>query len=225
MVDGEQVILQVVFHPLGTEEINHIWSTQGDVAYRPSVAYEMALSPIVPRAPKPEKRLVGELGLEVHGDMAARSADFSGHPFFVPSVHAGTVDIDAEDWAPLICFVRNGACEQSLILELDSNELESFSPRVWIAGHLNTPVTLRWEKWGNRGWEDLEEPTVDNAFPSFLGIDPEQAAGAETVSIALPPHDGPGQWTLYAEREFTRAADGAQIRVRSNPLLVTIYKS
>ena len=38
--------LEIVPHPLNLDNLNHIWSTQGDTAYRLSVAYEMALAPI-----------------------------------------------------------------------------------------------------------------------------------------------------------------------------------
>src|SRR5688572_6826839 len=47
-LDGLGVRLQALFIPLTLDQINHIWSTQGDVAYRPSIAYEMGLAPIPP---------------------------------------------------------------------------------------------------------------------------------------------------------------------------------
>ena len=217
-VGGEQVTLQVVFRPLGLEEINHIWSTQGDVAYRPSVAYEFALWPIVPRAEKPLERRVGALGLEVHATMDARSAPFSGQAS-APPVTAGTVNTDAEDWAPLICFVVNDTCEQSLALETGSSDLGDLE--VWVAGDVEALVTLQWEVWGQRGWEAAGD-TVD-ATPSSPSIDPEQAETAQTVTVGFPPGDVPAQWTLYAERRFARGADGAEIGVRSNPLLATVF--
>ncbi len=218
IVNGEQVTLQMIFRPLGLEDINHIWSTQGDVAYRPSVAYEFALSPIVPLAEKPEERRVGALGMEVHGDMAARSVPFSGEAS-VPPVVAATVNTDMEDWAPLICFVRNGVCEQSLAFEVGNTVPDTLG--VWVAGATDATVTLQWEAWGKRGWEDVGEGV--EAAPSSPAIDPEQAATATIILLPFPPNSGPGQWTLYAERKFMRAADGTEIDVRSNPLLATVF--
>ena len=43
-VGSEQVRLQAVFTPATDEQINQIWSTQGDTSYHPSVVYEMALA-------------------------------------------------------------------------------------------------------------------------------------------------------------------------------------
>src|SRR6185503_12269288 len=38
--------LQVVLHALSLDDLNHIWSTQGDTPYRLSVGYELALLPL-----------------------------------------------------------------------------------------------------------------------------------------------------------------------------------
>ncbi len=219
MVNGEQVTLQVVFHPLGLEEINHIWSTQGDVAYRPSVAYEFALSPIVPRAAKPEERRVGALGMEIRADMNARSAGFSGQAS-APPVTAATVNTEAKDWVPIICFVRNDACEQSLAFKTGNDVPDTL--QVWVAGDTSKTVSLQWEAWGTRGWEAAGD-AVDNIQPSSSFVDPEKAAAAATEPLAFPPGDVPGQWTLYAERQFTRETDGTKMSIRSNPLLATVF--
>lgn len=40
------VQLEIVPHTLELEDLNHIWSTQGDIAYRPSVSYEIAVAPV-----------------------------------------------------------------------------------------------------------------------------------------------------------------------------------
>jgi uncharacterized protein DUF4255 len=48
-LDGLTVRMQAVFEPLTLDQINHLWATQGDVTYRPSVAYEMSLLPVIPK--------------------------------------------------------------------------------------------------------------------------------------------------------------------------------
>lgn len=216
----ETVTLQAVFEPLDIEAINHIWSTQGDVAYRPSVAYELALAPIVPRAAKPPERFVGALGMEVRADMDAATAAFRSVAA-TPPVLARTVNTTREDWAPAICFVRQEnqgdfSCEQALLFENGVGEL-----KVWIAGELGSEVKLKLETWGDRGWEQAGAP-VDATIQS-ISIDPDAAAGAPTTAVTLPDN-GAGQWTLYAERTFNRGADGVEITVRSNPLLVTVFE-
>jgi hypothetical protein len=56
-------------------------------------------------------------------------------------------------------------------------------------------------------------------------LDPEAAGDAETVEVELPVElvAGGGQAVLYAERSWVRGTDGVTVRVRSNPLLVTVY--
>ena len=59
--NGEIAQLQIVPHPLNLDNLNHIWSTQGDTAYRLSVAYEMALAPIPLTEAVERSSLVGEI--------------------------------------------------------------------------------------------------------------------------------------------------------------------
>jgi uncharacterized protein DUF4255 len=64
-LDGLTVRMQVVFNPLTLDQINHVWSTQGDVTYRPSLAYEMALVPVPPKEPRLDGPLVTAVGVDV----------------------------------------------------------------------------------------------------------------------------------------------------------------
>lgn len=222
-VDDETFRLQVLFHPLGADELNHIWSTQGDVSYRPSVAYEMALAPVLPSERCPESPLVGRIGSEVRAVPAARTSPFAGAAA-APPVPRTTVDTSNPDWAPVISFVVDDACAQSLLFAHGSQELEDFAPRVWVAGEPGRAVTLAWQRWTSTvGWEDVPDPTAATA--TALTLDPDAAADAETVEVPLPDElvaDG-GQAALYAWRSFVRGSDGVTITVRSNPLLVTVH--
>jgi hypothetical protein len=223
-VDGEQVRTQVVFQPLTTDEINHLWSTQGDVGYRPSVAYEIALAPVVPAERAVGGPLAGALGFEVRADLAARRQPFNGATA-PPPVTATTVDTGAAGWAPRICFVVGDVCTQSLAFAIGSPELTAFDPaQVWIAGEDGSPVTLSWEVWDSEGgWQPYETTTPATASGSVL--DPRAVASATTSEVALPFDDppGPGQAVLHASRTWTRP-DGSEVEVRSNPLLVTLYE-
>lgn len=61
-VDGSVTLnVQAIFKPMSTEELNQIWSTQGEVTYRTSIAYEFALAPIYPHDIKPETTRVGQI--------------------------------------------------------------------------------------------------------------------------------------------------------------------
>jgi hypothetical protein len=220
-IDDTIVRAQVVFQPLGMEEINHLWATQGEVAYRPSAAYEMALVPIVPKERKIGGPLVGALGLEVRADEAGRRAPFSGvaKP---PAIVAVEVRTELEGWAPRICFVVGTTCIESVSFAANSVEAGNFTPNVWVAGDAGAPVRLRWEIWdAAHGWR----PGGVNVDTTATGtrFDPEQAASATTTAVALPFTDHAGQSVLYAERSFNRAADGVPITVRSNPLLVNLF--
>lgn len=47
-VDGVDYQLQVIFQPLALEQLNQLWSTQGEAVYRPSLLYEVTLAPVLP---------------------------------------------------------------------------------------------------------------------------------------------------------------------------------
>lgn len=219
-INGTTMRPQVVFHPLGMEEINHLWATQGDVPYRPSVAYEMALVPVLPRNPRLGGPLVGAIGFEVRSDEAGRHEPFGGVASDVipPPVLAREVNTRLEDWAPSICFVAGGTCVESVSLAVGT----PFAPQVWVAGLNGVAVRLRWEIWDAQdGWRPGGVP-VDTAATGPR-LDPDQAAGATTTPVDLPFDDHAGQAVLYAERTYNRAADGVQVTVRSNPLLVNFF--
>ncbi len=222
-VDDEVFRLQVVFLPLGADELNHIWSTQGSVSYRPSVAYEMSLAPVVPAQRRPESPLVGRIGSEVRAVPGARTAPFSGSAAAPPVVRTA-VNTMQPDWSPAICFVIEEACATSLLFSRGSQELEDFVPRVWVAGEPGAAVTLAWQRWtSSAGWQDVAATTATTATTETL--DPEAAGDAETVQVELPAElvSAGGQAVLYAERSRVRGSDGVTVKVRSNPLLVTVH--
>jgi hypothetical protein len=222
-VDGRTVRLQVIFEPLGSDDLNHIWSTQGDTTYRPSLAYEMALVPVIPSTLAVAPRLVGAIGMEARGTMDARHEPFTGATHVLP-VKATAVDTRVESWAPEICFVHQGACLQAIALEAGSAELGDFDPpSVWVAGDPGASVTLRWQEWSaSSGWSEASGPQDVN--PKGTELDPEKTIPPDLPTMALPFADHPGQAVLYATRSYIRGSDGAAVQVRSNPLLVTLYQ-
>jgi hypothetical protein len=220
-VEDQQFHVQVIPQNLGLDQINQLWSTQGDVTYRPSLLYEVSLAPVIPREKSKGAPLTGSLALETRADMTAVTATATAR---APRVAARSVNTSKEDWAPAIVFVVDGECVQSLSLAVGSPELAAFTPQVWIAGVPGQAVQLRWEIWDSAsGWQtDSGSPiaVVSSAF-----IDPEQAASATTAAAGLPFTDHAGQAVLYAVRTYPRAVDGVSVTVRSNPLLVNLYEA
>lgn len=219
-VADETFRLQVLFRPLNPDDLNHIWSTQGDVSYRPSVAYEMALAPVIPAQRRPDSPLVGAVGSEIRATMDARAAPFGGE-ILGPPVAAFTVNTADPAWEPRICFIHQGACVESLAFQIGSPAFAAFQPQVWIAGDPGSDVTLIWELWSSATrWQEVASLATT---ATTLTLDPDQTAGAVTQAIAHPFGNQPGQALLYAQRTYTRSVDGQDITVRSNPLLVTLF--
>jgi hypothetical protein len=223
-LNGTQVRMDAVFHPLEIEDINHLWATQGDVAFRPSAAYELSLVPIIPKERDLGSPLVARTAAQVYGTMDARHAQFTADgQVWEPDVAVRRVSGELDDWAPAICLVYKGRCTESLRFAVGSVALTTFNPRVWVAGPQNAPVTLRWEIWDRtQGWRTAAGSR--NTVARGEVLDPDQAASAVTVGFALPFKDHPGQAVLYAERSYVRGSDGASLTVRSNPVLINLYQ-
>ncbi len=228
-VNGEQVVLQVVFSPATDEQINQIWSTQGDTTYRPSVIYEMALAVIVPSRSRLEPPLVGALGKEARGAFTGRYAAFSG-TFSLPRVPFTLVNIENPQWNPALCWVYEGECAHTLAFDVEGSEFAAFTPRVWLAGDPGDEVQLMWEVWDRDGWREAGAPV--SAFPFSTVIDPEKVPpavpGTFPLEIALPvtiPHgQNAAQGLLYARRRLSLMEGGPVVTLRSNPLLISLYR-
>jgi hypothetical protein len=176
----------------------------------------------MPRQPAPQSSLVGAAALGVGAQLGRRPFPGAAH---APPVVSARVDSQSSDWAPRICFVQAGSCAESLAFELGSPELAAFSPAVLVAGEVGSQVTLRWSLWSRvNGWHEME-PDI----PVTVGgdeIDPEAPDPGAIHTIPQPPDlpsDGAAQILLHAERSYERVVDGVSLRVRSNPLLISIY--
>jgi len=226
--DNQEVAqLQVVPHELNLDNLNHIWSTQGDTAYRLSVAYEMALAPIplaesVERSPR-----AGEIGTEVRGDMDREPLPSGGFNIetSAPLVPKVTVDIKKPEWSPHVCLADPATKNLAYTLLMKKSELPLvgfLKLNVLVAGKPSESVHLVWDAWipAKKGWERSGSP--QHLAIQTVVIDPENVDMALTVVSDLPINTT-GQAALYAEREFKRP-DGSTITLRSNPLLITIYE-
>lgn len=225
-IDGETVRVQAVFIPLSEDQINQVWQAQGDTTYRPSVAYELALAPVVPTPRRGPPPVVGALGSEARGDLSSRFETFGGATRG-PRVLAREVDLTDPGWQPLLCWVVGGDCAQTVSHDVDSS---AFAPLIWVAGDPTATVDLVWEEWDSSSGFNLVGSTA--GVSSFsTGIDPDAvpsplpASFTQVPPVPLPPAltlpagTFSGQYLVYATR--TSGSGGI---VRSAPLLLTLYR-
>lgn len=218
-VDGWPVRLQAVYQPLSVEQLNQLWSTQGDTPLRPSLSFELAVSPVVPAVTDPGAPLTGAFGVGVSPSLAYD--DPATVRVDAPVVPAVGVPTGRPDWAPHICLVLGDTCGYTIALELGSQALTDFTPAVWVAGRPGSQVSFEWDTWSPQDGWSTEQTSMSSPIVDQL-IDPGQAAAALTVGIPVPFEDHPGQAVLVAVRDWERP-DGTVVRLRSNPVVVTLY--
>lgn len=218
-VDGWPVRLQAVYESLSVEQLNQLWSTQGDTPLRPSLSFELSVSPVVSALTDPGAPLAGAIGAQVgpslrYDDPGAVQAQ----PPLVPVV---AVPTGRPDWSPHLCLVVDETCAYAVSFGVGSEALAGFTAAVWVAGRPGSEVSFEWDVWTRQdGWSTVEasvtSPVVDES------IDPLRVASALTVDLALPFDSHPGQAVLLAVRDWERP-DGTVVRLRSNPVVVTLY--
>lgn len=223
-INGETVRLQAVFRPSTDEQINQIWSTQGDTTFRPSVIYEIALAPILPSTLRGEPPRVGFTGLETVADFNRRYDPFAGN-VRIPRIDAGSVTQANPAWAPLITWVADGECCSALALDVEAVDPATFKPTLWLAGKSGDSVQLEWQIWQDEEWITVAGPAL---VVSSNAIDPDNIpVGLPTVSLpALSITAGRSHWQvlLYATRSYQPYVGAQSIVLRSNPLSINLYR-
>jgi hypothetical protein len=90
---------------------------------------------------------------------------------------------------------------------------------------------LIWEIWKSDGWNRYGSPIGVNPFST--GIDPDDIPPVTPsfpveltlpLSLNLDPDEYTGQAILYALRSVTPVASDQVIEIRSNPLLISLYR-
>jgi len=161
--------LQIVPHILDLDNLNHIWSTQGETAYRLSVAYEMSLAPIpLAKATEPSA-LVGDPGMVGWGKMnRPEDKEKEGIISYRPSVEYLETDTDRDDWMPHISYVETIAVstkELEYVFKVEGDLNAALD--VLIAGKSNGKVKLIWNVWRRKtdnsvvAWKEDIADTVD----------------------------------------------------------------
>jgi hypothetical protein len=227
-INGERASLEVIYHPLEEDQLNQLWSTQGDTTLQPSLAYEIALLPIVPTRPWAGAPAVGTIGHQVSANVNPQLKSFTGS-IYGPDVPRSVVNVEAEDWSPRICFVDDGFCFETKAIE--GSEQGAYTVSVWIAGDPNETVTLVWQVWDSFGLRDTGDTVVLNPHGSTIDPEniPESGGGFPSVlslpNIGLPLSESRMQFFLYATRQYQPANLSSPVTLKSNPLLMTVYRS
>ena len=168
---------------------------------------------------------MGAIGHQARADESARYAPFSG-AVQGPPVFRTEVDISNPQWAPQLCWIHDGKCARSLSF----NEADAFTTQVWLAGDTGDSVNLIWEIWDTDGWRSAGVPVAATPFSTVIdpdGVPTLPVPGFPLVvtnPVAIPAGETAAQGLLYATRQVTLIPGESAIEVRSNPLLLSIYR-
>jgi len=249
--EGYPLHLQAIFTPMSLDDLNHLWVTQGntDNAYRISVAYEFSLAPIPLTTPVSRTPRVGGIGLEVDGHMRMRFMPETGFPTTIntPDVPRVEVNTDRPDWTPHICFVQLASQTPVYVIHMQDDTIPATFD-VLLAGAAGSQVRFIWETWqwdyndNSGGWNEAvddvttpfanlpEDSDPTNSYTANI-VDPENIDLRQHFQVSLPFDTPPPvgvrrQAILYAIHEYQRPhpqSASELIRIRSNPLLVSLY--
>ncbi|MCP4494548.1 MAG: DUF4255 domain-containing protein [Gammaproteobacteria bacterium] len=219
--------LQVIPHNMNLDNLNHIWSTQSDISYRLSVAYEMALAPVPYALPTRSAPVVGDSQMVSWG---ARSRDQEnekdGLISLQPQVELLEIDVSSDDWMPHICFVEtleDTSQQLHYVFKVEGALDVAFD--VLVAGKDLGTVKLVWNLWRRKtdnsivAWQqdiaDTELPVEKEikdgpaSSETFVpnSIDPDDIDPRRIFKVKLPAEAGDAdtktwQAMLYAVREW-----------------------
>jgi len=240
---GDEALLEIVPAAMQLENLNHIWSTQGDTDYRLSVAYELSLAPVPFTAPTEVSPLVGSPDMTVWGDMARDSGkENNGVMNLTPEVSYLEIDTAAHDWVPHICFkstdntlhyvaeVADAADDLEVLVAAKEGESVTFFWNVWR--RQNDNVVVAWEEEIDDTVLPLEK-AIDNTMPAeeFYAnrIDPGAIDARRVFTVKLPTQVKASEsmsWQAILYAVNTRAVEdpkGSGITInksfKSNPLM------
>ncbi|MFT6925774.1 MAG: hypothetical protein ACJAZP_001363 [Psychromonas sp.] len=228
--DDQKWHLQFIARPFNDEQINQIWSSQGDTIYRPSIVYEIALAPIIPEEIAPQAARVASIGLQANASMENTHMPWpADRETRYPVAESITVNSDNSQWAPAIVMLSGLAGDRkanlSLHFEVPNGPagLADFSTfpaiEIWIAGDTtkNSDLTLVGQLLQNPdtansagSWHDISAVANISADTDLLDMaalpDPAPAAGAAAFVLRqahwtdIDAAQNSWQVQLFAER-------------------------
>ncbi len=250
---------QFIARPLADEQINQIWSTQGDTIYRPSVIYEVSLAPVEPEIPTTQVARVASIGTYADSNIGNLHSPWpADRETRFPTAPSVTVDPSNPQWAPAIMMVGGAADDRQASLSLNLQvpnagldaDFGSFPEiDIWIAGDISKINDL------NIVGQLLQNPDADNSSGNWSDITTivDISADVDTLDVINLPAPSTTNfrlnqthWTgvretnnswqlqLFAERYIRynpatgvwadTTANNAGIRIRSNPVLITLTR-
>lgn len=171
-----------------------------------------------------------------------------------PLVPTMSVDVSNPQWAPAIVIIKGDDNQRtshlSLNFEIKKDELEDFFnnfPKIdiWIAGEINEPVSIIGQLFQNppkdeitEEWQEIKTITKvgnDNVSAKVDVLDKDNLPNSNNVGFTfikdywtdindnrIDSLKNNWQLQLFAERKII--ANNIEIRIRSNPVLITIAK-
>lgn len=245
--DGSDTValLEIVPADLKLENLNHIWSTQGDSSYRLSLAYELSLAPVpLKRRVDVPSPLVGSAGANALDEPTPQQLPAAGLGLdtMAPPVSRSSVDQNRTDWAPLISFVDSTGKVLEYVYQKDRTSLPA-TLKVLVAAPKDEKVRLVWEVWERRGdgskteWAEAVADTLhaevtmpgddESGKKPTTTIDPEMIDTRRVYTVKTPIENvaadaAKRQAVLHAIHDWTGEGMSEAMPVRSNPLLVFV---
>ena len=217
---GAEAHLEIIPHSISLDDLNKIWSTQPGVAYRPSLAYELALMPmqsIADGTPAPKARFVT---VDTTLNMKDRDRDV---PPSEPSLVATVPVIEAKGrgkgWVPHLCLIRRDG-RPTYTFESEPG-VQQLSLRLLANGPIalseqEKKLGIVAEYWREEyGWKFLIIETTLEVDEGKL--DPNRPNGSKGQMVTFQ-FEGPGQLWIRAKRH----EEGIDGPILSNAVLAII---
>lgn len=179
--------LQCILQAPGMEELNHIWTTQGgDLAYRISAAYELALIPVEPLAYVAPPVPVTAAVLDVRADATPGLSDT---PLGVPPPGG------LASWVPVLMFRDGAALANSMTVAPGTASVD-----LALAGlpGEKAEITVAWTRSGGVTEDAKVKRNVQtgqlDAADAAISVPLDNAADGDTAVIFARP-EKPGKAT------------------------------
>jgi len=254
---------QFIHRPLADEQINQIWSSQGDTIYRPSLVYEIALAPIEPLKKIKTQPLVASYGVNTSADMGSYYNSWPvGRDLNYPAASSISIDTANPKWAPAAVMVTGPDAARTAELSLNyevpvvggNADFSSFPQiDIWIAGDTVKSGDLAIVGQLYESPRDNDNEEYWNDINPLAGLSAD-AAELDLLNLPLSSPDTSAvafilnqtHWTgidntknnwqlqIFVERYLQQdpytnewldvAEELAELRIRSNPLLITLNR-
>lgn len=174
--NGTRYTLQAVLTSPDMEEINHVWTTQGnELPYRASAVYEFAVVPIDPVAPAPVVPRVTAFSSDVDSGLGRKHGQLPAGAGF-------------DAWAPVVMFVDGDRLTDSLKLVWSAAEFADNPDGpldLALVGIVDEEAVLRWERQIGGNWVAIGTPVVKTVAALRLDL-PAAKTGITLPAVAEP---------------------------------------